>query len=505
MTSEVRPFRGGEDDPFRGENDRAAAMRAWLAEVENEPERRVRATTVALQGLIGAHRELRQSVLDQIWNDLIALELEQELAERLDEWAERHPIEAADALAARAMQRAAVPAAVVQSAWLRELERRGGGDLDWDWLIDYAESEFLVALASRANSIGYDGGRRLLPRLIELDRREALNLLKHLGLSEAGMPVSELAESFGAEAVLRLDPPMHEDQHWAWLQLNYELIGASALAEAERWVGQRGSPEQRIDLAQWMYAEGDFEGALRVVGEQRHPLRWALLEQAGAFAELVEQLWPSRRQIDILERLRLGRALLAIRDGARVEELLADEAGEEAFGLRLEVAAAEGKADKVAQMIRSHGPDSVVADGHLRWLLFDVLHSSDPELALDLVSQHLEAAPTPGALRQLMESELGFATRLRVLDALLLRQPTLAIFKERLDGAVGADRLRLLQQRALWRQRASTARKDLEELAQQEQGVLLAFHTARRLLIRFDGEFEILESMVWCAQACDLV
>ena len=85
MTSEVRPFRGGEDDPFRGENDRAAAMRSWLAEVENEPERRVRATTVALQGLIGAHRELRQSVLDQIWNDLIVLELEQELAERLDE------------------------------------------------------------------------------------------------------------------------------------------------------------------------------------------------------------------------------------------------------------------------------------------------------------------------------------------------------------------------------------------------------------------------------------
>ena len=46
MTSEVRPFRGGEDDPFRGENDRAAAMRAWLAQVETEPERRVRATKV---------------------------------------------------------------------------------------------------------------------------------------------------------------------------------------------------------------------------------------------------------------------------------------------------------------------------------------------------------------------------------------------------------------------------------------------------------------------------
>ena len=174
--------------------------------------------------------------------------------------------------------------------------KRGGGDLDWDWLIDYAESEFLITLAGRANSIGYDGGRRLLPRLIELDRREALNLLKHLGLSEAGMPISELLKCFGAEAVLRLDPPMHEDQHWAWLQLNYELIGASALAEAERWVGQRGSPEQRIDLAQWMTSEGDFEGALRAVGEQRHPLRWALLEQTGGFDVLVEQLWPSRRR-----------------------------------------------------------------------------------------------------------------------------------------------------------------------------------------------------------------
>ena len=64
-----------------------ANITRMLAEVENEPERRVRATTVALQGLIGAHRELRQSVLDQIWNDLIVLELEQELAERLDEWA----------------------------------------------------------------------------------------------------------------------------------------------------------------------------------------------------------------------------------------------------------------------------------------------------------------------------------------------------------------------------------------------------------------------------------
>jgi len=505
MTSEVRPFRGGEDDPFRGENDRTAAMRAWLAEVESDPERRVRASTVTLQGLIGAHKELRQEVLDQIWNDLIVLEIEQELAERLDEWADRHPIEAADALAARAMQRAMVPAAVVQSAWLRELERRGGGDLDWSWLVDFGEPTFLVSLAAKANLIGYDGGRSLLPRLIELDRREALNLLKHLGLSEAGMTIEDLAQAFGAEAILRLDPPMHEEQHWAWLQLNYELVGVSALVEAERWVAQRGSPEQRIDLARWLAAEGDLAAALRVVGDLRHPLRWALLEQSGDFGELVKHLWPSRRQIDVLERLRLGRALLSIGDGERVEELLADEAGEEAFGLRLEVAAAAGESEKVAQMVNKHGPDSVVADGHLRWILFEVLRTNEAELALNLVSEHLEAAPTPQALRQLMDGELGFATRLRVLDALLLRQPTLALFKERLDGALGADRLRLLQQRALWRQRPSTACKDLEELAQQDQGGLLAFHTARRLLIRFSGAYSVLESMMRFANDCELL
>ena len=505
MTSEVRPFRGGEDDPFRGENDRAAAMRSWLAQVETEPERRVRATKVSLQGLIGAHRELRQPLLDQIWNDLLALDLQQELAERLDDWAERHPVEAADALAARAMQRASVPAAVIQSAWLRELERRGGAELDWDWLVDYADAEFLVSLAGRANSIGYDGGRRLLPRLIELDRREALSLLKHLGLSEAGLPVAELAEVFGAEAVLRLDPPMHEEQHWAWLQLSYELMGAPAIARAEQWVGQRGNPEQRLELAHWMVANGDHAAALRMLADQRHALRWSLLEQVGAYGELVEHLWPSRRHVDALERLRLGRALLAIGDGVRVEELLADEAGEEAFGLRLEVAASEGDAVRVAEMVRQVGADTVVADGNLRWALFDVLHEHETELALDLVREHLDAAPSPQGLRALMELELSFAMRLQVLDALLLRQPTLALFQERLDGAVGADRLRLLQQRALWRQRPSTAQKDLIELGEQEQGTLLAFHTARRLLIRFDGDQTILRTMMRAAAECSLL
>ena len=33
----------------------------------------------------------------------------------------------------------------------------------------------------------------------------------------------------------------------------------------------------------------------------------------------------------------------------------------------------------------------------------------EPELALELVGEHLEAAPTPSALRQLMEAELGFS------------------------------------------------------------------------------------------------
>ena len=84
MNSEVRLYRGGADDPFRGEVDRAAAMRSWLAAVQREPERRVRASTVMLQGLIGAHRDQRQIVLDQIWNDLIAIEIDQELAERLE-------------------------------------------------------------------------------------------------------------------------------------------------------------------------------------------------------------------------------------------------------------------------------------------------------------------------------------------------------------------------------------------------------------------------------------
>ena len=194
-------------------------------------------------------------------------------------------MEAADALAARAMQRASVPAAVIQSAWLRELERRGGAELDWDWLVDYADAEFLVSLAGRANSIGYDGGRRLLPRLIELDRREALSLLKHLGLSEAGLPVAGAAEVFGAEAVLRLDPPMHEEQHWAWLHFSYELMGAPAIARAEQWVGQRGNPEQRLELARWMVANGDHAAALRMLADQRHALRWSLLEQVGAYGE----------------------------------------------------------------------------------------------------------------------------------------------------------------------------------------------------------------------------
>lgn len=503
MNLEVRPFRGGENDPFRGEVDRAAAMRSWLAAVEHEPERRVRASSVMLQGIIGAHRDQRQQLLDQLWNDLIALEIDQELAERLDDWAEQHELEQADALAARCMQRSEVPAAVVQSTWLRELERRGGAELDWTWLLGFGEPSFLTAIAGRANILGYDGCRLLLPRMIELDRREALKLLKHLGLSEAGVGVADLAEHFGAEAVLRLSPPVQDKEHWAWLRLNYQLVGLPALALAERWVIGRGDSEQRLELGIWLHNEGDDQAALRVLGEILHPLRYAMLERCRQFNTLVELLWPVRHQIDALERLRLGRALLAAGDEKRLEELLADEAGEEAFGLRLEVAAAKGDAERVAQMVTENGIEAVVDDGHLRWALFEVLNEYDSAMAVSLVKAHLDAAPTPQALQTLARAELGASIRLQVLDALLLRQPTLALFKERLEGAVGADRLRLLQQRSLWRQRPSTAVRDLEELADIPQGKMLAMHTARRLLLRFSGAHEILDVLVTLAERCD--
>ena len=194
--------------------------------------------------------------------------------------------------------------------------------------------------------------------------------------------------------------------------------------------------------------------------------------------------------------------LSAMAHGSR--SLLADEAGEEAFGLRLEVAASEGDAVRVAEMVRQVGADTVVADGNLRWALFDVLHEHETELALDLVREHLDAAPSPQGLR----TDGARASALRCAFRCSMR---CCCVSQRWRCFKSASTARLAPiacgccNSALCASAPLDRSKDLIELGSRSRVPCSVLHTARRLLIRFDGDQTILRTMMRAAAECSLL